>query len=138
MSKEYVRTLIFTKFRDFNGLNSSLKNYPNLDSQKQLYDKPWAKLESIDFVVSNIASIGSDPNVRRTGVIVIKAYDKVNKGIQPLTVLTDAIEEHFQLWTNDLGNFWTGAANTIDNKDSGSKIYHEFVVYIPFTYDPIK
>lgn len=133
MSKDYVRQLVTKRFLDFTGLDADQKAYQNLPDPEQPFDKPWAKLKKIDFIMHDIVSIGSEPCTRRTGVIVIESFDNLGKGTEPITVLTDAIEDHFGLWEAE--NFWTNPANTVDNQDDNSKIYYKFTTYIPFTYD---
>lgn len=136
MSKEYVRRIVFTRFMNFEGLTASKKSYPNLEKSSSDNKSTWAKLRKIDFVVNKISSIGDEPCTTRTGVIIIEAFGLLNVGIEPLTVLTDKIEDYFGLWTE--GDFYTGAANTVDNEDDKSETFRKFTVYIPFTYHPSK
>lgn len=134
MSKEYVRQLVSDRFKSFEGLDAQSKAYPNLPEPKHVIGKPWARLSAIDFVLNKVTSIGSEPCTTRTGVIVIQSFYWLEKGNKKLTVLTDELEKHFSFYTNDLGNFWTGAANTVDNQDGKSRAYSMFTTYIPFTY----
>lgn len=133
MSKEYVRQLVTKRFLDFTGLDADQKSYQNLPDPSHELDKPWAKLKKIDFIMHKIVSIGSDPCTVMTGVITIESFDRLNNGTQPLTVITDGLEEWFGLWTAK--DFWTNPAYTLDNEDDRSKIYYKFTTYIPFTYD---
>lgn len=134
MSKEYVRQLVSRQFAAFSGLPNEDKAYPNYaEGAIPEKGKMWARL-SIDFVTAEVASIGSSPNVRRTGTISIKVRAHLNTGSSGITILTDALEEYFQFFTN--GVFMTDAANTVTSDNNNA--FYEAIVYIPFTYDPSK
>ena len=131
MSKEHVRQIVSGMFRNFKGLAEDRKAYPNYAEPPIPEDGMWARLD-LDFVTSEVVGIGSDPYVRRTGVVSIKVREHLDRGTRRITMLTDALEQHFQLKYD--GSLYLDAANTV-NSDS-TNVYYESIVYIPFTYDP--
>lgn len=131
MSKEAVRQIVTKRFQDFKGLADSLKAYPNRPDVKIPHTGMWARL-AINFVTADVAGIGSEPYVRRTGVISITVYEHKNAGTRSISELTDALEEWFQFYNQ--GSFYTDAANTI--LDDEPDVHYEGVVYIPFSFDP--
>lgn len=120
----------FTKFI----LDGSRKSYPNLPKQPTPNSGRWLRLHDINFVLHKVASIGSEPCTRRTGVIIIDAFERLDAGTKRIFELTDAVEQHFGLWTAP--NFWTDPANTVNFPNDGDKnSYYQSRVYVPFTYD---
>ena len=120
----------FTKFI----LDGSRKSYPNVPKQPTPTSGRWLRLHDINFVLHKVASIGSEPCTRRTGVIIIDAFERLDAGTKRIFELTDAVEQHFGLWTAP--NFWTDPANTVNFPNDGDKnSYYQSRVYIPFTYD---
>lgn len=160
MSKEYVRQLVTSRlaqfeFGDFVIFREYFNNTTKLD-KNTLFKKPvsdfsrksfpnmkdgavppsgnWLRLRDIEFVLHKVASIGSEPCTRRTGVIVIDVFERLDSGTKRITELTDALEEWFGLWTAT--NFWTDPANTVNKPNDGDKNgYYLSTVYVPFTYD---
>ena len=160
MSKEYVRQLVtnrlayfeFAEFRvvsdyldktvklDRSGFykkpvpNRERTSYPNMKNEAVPKSGNWLRLRDIEFVLHKVASIGSEPCTRRTGVIVIDVFERLDSGTKRITELTDALEEWFGLWTAP--NFWTDPANTVNKPNDGDKNgYYQSTVYVPFTYD---
>lgn len=115
----------------------SRKSYPNHQDKPTPTSGRWLRLHDIGFGLHNVASIGSEPCTRRTGVIVIDAFERLDVGTRRIYELTDAVEQWFGLWTSPEGNFWTDPANTVNfpNDGNGKSSYHSRI-YIPFTYDP--
>lgn len=132
MSKEYVRQLVSRKFSEFSHPSLNSRSYPNHTEAKTPSIGLWARLD-IEFVTATVASIGATPCVRRTGVIAIEVRGHLHTGSSQMTVLTDALEEHFQFM--NVPQFTTDAANTVNSPPKN--IYYESIVYIPFTYDPV-
>lgn len=115
-------------------LDGSRKSYPNVPNKPIPTSGRWLRLHDIEFVLHKVASIGSEPCTRRTGVIVIDAFERLDVGTKRIFELTDAIEQHFGLWTAP--NFWTDPANTVNFPNDGDKnIHYRSRVYVPFTYD---
>lgn len=160
MSKEVVRRLVEGRFNnfvfgdEFTGKNKfidksefadrnyylllkfdpSRKSYPNVPKQPTPNSGRWLRLHDISFVLHKVASIGSEPCTRRTGVIIIDAFERLDAGTKRIFELTDAIERHFGLWTAP--NFWTDPANTVNFPNDGDKnLFYQSRVYVPFTYD---
>lgn len=161
MSKEVVRRLVEGRFNSFifgdeftgelnradktkfsdarlmtktDVFDPSRKSYPNVPKQPTPTSGRWLRLHDISFVLHKVASIGSEPCTRRTGVIMIDAFERLNAGTKRIFELTDAVEQHFGLWTAP--NFWTDPANTVNFPNDGDKnSYYQSRVYIPFTYD---
>lgn len=134
MSKETVRKLVFTRMGNFTGLASDRKSYPNQPDTPVPLSGQWLRLRDIEFVLHKVASIGQNPCTRRTGVIVIDVFERLDSGTKRITELTDALEEWFGLWTAP--NFWTDPANTVNKPNDGDKNgYYLSTVYVPFTYD---
>lgn len=160
MSKEYVRQLVTSRLNSFVFgtefgadtryankaersdsrqfakfiLDGSRKSYPNVPKQPTPNSGRWLRLRDIEFVLHKVASIGSKPCTRRTGVIVIDVFERLDSGTKRITELTDALEEWFGLWTAP--NFWTDPANTVNKPNDGDKNgYYQSTVYVPFTYD---
>lgn len=160
MSKEYVRQLVTSRFNSFvfgdefiahtryadntekaNSqqftkyvFDASRKSIPNRPKQPIPTSGRWLRLRDIEFVLHKVASIGSEPCTRRTGVIVIDVFERLDSGTKRITELTDALEEWFGLWTAT--NFWTDPANTVNKPNDGDKNgYYLSTVYVPFTYD---
>lgn len=134
MSKETVRQLVTNRLTQFPLLTNDRKSYPNQPNMPTPLSGQWLKLRDIEFVLHKIASIGSEPCTRRTGVIVIDVFERLDSGTKRITELTDALEEWFGLWTAP--NFWTDPANTVNKPNDGDKnAYYQSTVYVPFTYD---
>lgn len=134
MSKEYVRQLVTSRLAQFPMLLADRKSYPNQPDNKPPLSGQWLRLRDIEFVLHKVASIGSEPCTRRTGVIVIDVFERLDSGTKRITELTDALEEWFGLWTAP--NFWTDPANTVNKPNDGDKnSYYLSTVYVPFTYD---
>lgn len=134
MSKEYVRQLVTSRLAQFPVLVADRKSYPNQPDNKPPKSGQWLRLRDIEFVLHKVASIGSKPCTRRTGVIVIDVFERLNSGTRNITELTDALETHFGLWSES--NFWTDPANTVNKPNDGDKNgYYQSTVYVPFTYD---
>ena len=134
MSKETVRQLVTNKLAQFPLLTSERKSYPNQPNMPVPASGQWLKLRDIEFVLHKVASISSNPCTRRTGVIVIDVFERLDSGTRRITELTDAIEQHFGLWSEP--NFWTDPANTVNKPNDGDKNgYYQSTVYVPFTYD---
>ena len=131
MSKEVVRQIVTKRFQTFTGLAETLKAYPNRPDAKIPSAGLWARL-AINFVTADVAGIGVDPYVRRTGVISITVYAHKNAGVRGIIELTDQLEEWFQFYSE--GSFYTDAANTI--LDDEPDVHYEGIVYIPFSFDP--
>lgn len=129
-SAEKTDSKQFTKYV----LDSSRKSYPNSPKQPIPTSGRWLRLHDIEFVLHKVASIGQEPCTRRTGVIVIDAFERLDVGTRRIFELTDAIEQHFGLWSEP--NFWTDPANTVNFPNDGDKnIHYRSRVYVPFTYD---
>ena len=134
MSKEAVRQLVTSRLAEFPMLLADRKSYPNQPDNKPPLSGQWLRLRDIEFVLHKVASIGSKPCTRRTGVIVIDVFERLNSGTRNITELTDALEEWFGLWSE--ANFWTDPANTVNYPNVGDKdLYYKSTVYVPFTYD---
>lgn len=134
MSKEYVRQLVTSRLAQFPMLLADRKSYPNQPDNNPPLSGQWLRLRDIEFVLHKVASIGSKPCTRRTGVIVIDVFERLDSGTKRITELTDALEEWFGLWTAT--NFWTDPANTVNKPNDGDKnSYYQSTVYVPFTYD---
>lgn len=115
-------------------LDPSRKSYPNRPKQPTPSSGRWLRLKDIEFVLHKVASIGSEPCTRRTGVIMIDAFERLDEGTRRIFELTDAIEDWFGLWSEP--NFWTDPANTVNKPNDGDKnCYYQSTVYVPFTYD---
>lgn len=139
MSKEAVRQEVEKRFAEFtfDGMDNKRKSYPNSPNQPIPVSGRWLRLHDITFGLHKVASIGSEPCTRRTGVIVIDAFERLDVGTKKIFELTDALEEWFGLWTALDGEFWTSPANTVNFPTDGDRKsnYHSRV-YVPFTYDP--
>lgn len=134
MSKETVRKLVFARMGNFTVLASDRKSYPNQPDNKPPVSGQWLRLRDIEFVLHKVASIGSEPCTRRTGVIVIDVFERLDHGTKRITELTDALESWFGLWSTT--DFWTDPANTVNKPNDGDKNgYYQSTVYVPFTYD---
>ncbi len=134
MSKEYVRQAATKRLAKFTGVANNRKSYPNQPDIETPESGQWLKLHDIEFVLHKVASIGSKPCTRRTGVIVIDAFTHLDSGTRSITELTDALEEWFFPWS--VGSLWTSPANTVNYPDKGDKDgYYQSTVYVPFTYD---
>ena len=134
MSKETVRQLVTNRLTQFPLWTSERKSYPNQPDMPVPVSGQWLRLRDIEFVLHKVASIGSEPCTRRTGVIVIDVFERLNSGTRSITELTDALETHFGLWTAP--NFWTDPANTVNKPNDGDKNdYYQSTVYVPFTFD---
>lgn len=129
-SAEKTDSKQFTKYV----LDSSRKSYPNVPSKPIPASGRWLRLYDIEFVLHKVASIGQEPCTRRTGVIVIDAFERLDVGTRRIFELTDAIEQWFGLWSTT--DFWTDPANTVNKPNDGDKnSYYQSTVYVPFTYD---
>lgn len=136
MSKEAIRKLVEGRFASFtfDGIEATDKSYPNVPNQPIPTSGRWLRLHDIEFVLHKVASIGSEPCTRRTGVIVIDAFERLDMGTKKIFELTDAIEKYFGLWT--AGNLWTDPANTVNFPNNGDKpLNYQSRVYVPFTFD---
>lgn len=136
MSKETVRKLVEGRLASFTfeSIDKERKSYPNVPNKPIPASGRWLKLRDIEFVLHKVASIGSEPCTRRTGVIVIDAFERLDCGTKRIFELTDAIEQHFGLWSET--DFWTDPANTVNYPNNGDKNAHYgSTVYVPFTYD---
>lgn len=136
MSKEAVRKLVEGRFASFafDGINGAMQSYPNMKNKPIPASGRWLRLHDIEFALHRIASIGSEPCTRRTGVIVIDAFERLDMGTKQIFELTDAIEEWFGLWSTT--DFWTDPANTVNYPNDGDKnLNYHSRVYVPFTYD---
>lgn len=134
MSKETVRQLVFSRMVAFTPLNQDRKSYPNQPDNKPPLIGQWARVRDIEFVLHKIVGVGLEPCTRRTGVIVIDVFERLDVGTKRIFELTDAIEQHFGLWTE--GNLWTDPANTVNYPNVGDKNgYYQSTVYVPFTYN---
>lgn len=134
MSKETVRQLVTNKLAQFPLLTGERKSYPNQPDMPVPASGQWLKLKDIEFVLHKVASIGSKPCTRRTGVIVIDVFERLDSGTKKITELTDALEEWFGLWSES--SFWTDPANTVNYPNVGDKdLYYKSTVYVPFTFD---
>lgn len=136
MSKEAVRKLVEGRFASFTfeGIESTDKSYSNLPKQPIPTSGRWLKLHNIEFVIHRVASLGSDPCTRRTGVIVIDAFERLDMGTKRIFELTDALEEWF--FPFEALNFWTAPANTVNFPNDGdSNAHYRSRVYVPFTFD---
>lgn len=136
MSKETVRKLVEGRLAafTFDGIDKERKSYPNVPKQPTPTSGRWLRLHDIEFVLHKVASIGSEPCTRRTGVIVIDAFERLDIGTKKVFELTDALEEWFGLWTAP--NFWTDPANTVNFPNDGDKnLHYRSRVYVPFTFD---
>lgn len=136
MSKETVRKLVEGRFASFTfeTIDKERKSYPNVPNKPIPTSGRWLRLHDIEFVLHKVASIGSEPCTRRTGVIVINAFERLDEGTRRIFELTDALERWFGLWSEP--NFWTDPANTVGKPNDGDKNgYYQSTVYVPFTYD---
>lgn len=136
MSKEAVRQLVEGRFASFTfeTIDKERKSYPNVPKKPTPKSGRWLRLHDIEFVLHKVASIGSEPCTRRTGVIVIDAFERLDVGTKRIFELTDAIEQHFGLWSEP--NFWTDPANTVNFPNDGDKpLNYRSRVLVPFTYD---
>lgn len=130
MSKEKIRQLVSKRFADFTGLGNDRKAYPNLKDPAVPTTGQWAKLK-IDFVGRKVTSIGQEPCTRRSGVIVIDVFERLDVGTANLSKLTDALEDWFDNY--QIENLWCGVASTEDALPNNA--YYASIVYIPFEYD---
>lgn len=136
MSKEAVRKLVEGRLAafTFDGIEGCKQSYPNIKNKPIPVGGRWLRLHDIEFVLHRVASIGSEPCTRRTGVIIIDAFERLDVGTKKINELTDALEEYFGLWT--AGSLWTDPANTVNFPNDGDKnLHYRSRVYVPFTYD---
>lgn len=130
MSKEFIRKSIEGRFSAFTGIPNTNKGYENRQDPPVPQSGQWANIY-IDHVLRKVASIGSAPCTRRTGVVTIQVFDRRGAGTASINRLTDEIENYFSFYQE--GNLWLDAAVTIN--DRGSETYYESTVYVPYTYD---
>lgn len=136
MSKEAVRKLVEGRLASFafDGIDGSLQSYPNVKNKPISVSGRWLRLHDIEFVLHKIASIGSQPCTRRTGVIVIDVFERLDMGTKKIFELTDALEDWF--FPFEALNFWTAPANTVNFPNDGDdKAHYRSRVLVPFTYD---
>lgn len=136
MSKEAVRKIVEGRIASFafDGIEPTDKSYPNIPNQPIPASGRWLRLHDIKFVLHKIASIGSQPCTRRTGVIAIDVFERLDVGTKKIFELTDALEDWF--FPFEALNFWTAPANTVNFPNDGdSNAHYRSRVYVPFTYD---
>ena len=136
MSKETVRQLVEGRFASFtfDTIDKERKSYPNVPNKPIPTSGRWLRLHDIEFVLHKVASIGQEPCTRRTGVIVIDAFERLDVGTRRIFELTDALEKWFGLWSTT--DFWTDPANTVNFPNDGDKnVHYRSRVYVPFTCD---
>lgn len=130
MSKEIIRQLVETRFRDFKGLDNTRKSYPNLKDPVTPATGQWARIRT-EFVKRDVTSISDHPCTRRVGTIVIDVFEKLDVGTANISKLTDALEDWFDFYVKD--GLYCYASETVDNGKIDS--YYLSTVYIPFEYD---
>ena len=87
----------------------------------------WVTL-TINHGASITAGIGSDPCVRRTGLIDIQVFTPEHKGSSPAAKLADKLAEHWEYWQK--GHISTQAASV--RRIGSSDGWYQYNVSIPF------
>lgn len=132
MSLEDLNKKVEVRFSTFTELDKPRKSYPNILNKHIPESGMWANLKGVEIVKRDIASLGVNPCVRMTGVIVIEIFSHLNIGTRGMAIMFDKIDSHFGMWTD--GNLWTDPARTT-NEYYQNKAYWQNTVYVPFTYD---
>lgn len=136
MSKEAVRKLVEGRLASFTfeNIKGEEQSYPNIPNQPIPAVGRWLRLHDIEFVMHKEVGMGSEPYTRRTGVIVIDVFERLDMGTKKINELTDALETYF--YRLDIPDFWTKPGNTVNFPNEGDKpLNYRSRVYVPFTYD---
>lgn len=74
----------------------------------QAAKQPWVRL-SINHGTSTTAALGTNPEVRRTGLIFVQVFIAENSGTRPANQIADSLAAHLQYYRD--GHFETLAAS---------------------------
>lgn len=87
----------------------------------------WVRL-TIQHGASFTAGIGSEPCVRRSGLVMLQIFTPINSGSRPAAMLADSLAAHFEYY--QAGHFSTQAASVqrIGPQDD----WYLYVVSVPF------
>ena len=100
------------------------------DVQAAQDDKqPWVRL-TINHGDSFTAGLGSEPHVRRTGLVMVQIFTPENKGSRPAALLADSLAEHLQYHRD--GPLETLAASV--QRVGPSQGTYQYNVSVPFRY----
>jgi len=110
MTFEEIRLAVEFHMAGWNGppvAYDGTRNSPAVD-QAIATKSDWVTL-TINHGASITAGIGSDPCVRRTGLIQFQIFTDENTGSRPAALLADSLAQHWEYWQD--GGIETQAAS---------------------------
>lgn len=109
MTYSEIYDAIILRMRVFAGIEQSRIYYPNAQLQAKDKDtsgafKPpasglWCRLH-IGHATAFMAGMADRPHTRKSGIITVQCFARLQTGMMGLNALADAIEAHFAYWSS--------------------------------------
>ena len=102
MTFDEIRIAIESRMVAWDGVPVAYDGAPNGPSVDAAIanQEPWARL-TIQHGDSFVAGLGSEPCVRRPGLIMCQVFTKDNQGSRQAYQIADSLVEHLEFWRTD-------------------------------------
>jgi len=129
---EQIRIAIESRMAQWDSVPVAYDGVPNSPAltQAMAAKSSWVRL-TIQHGASFTAGIGSDPCVRRSGLVMLQIFTPINSGSRPAAMLADSLAQHWEYWQQ--GNIETQAASV--QRVGQDDDYYQYNVSLSFRAD---
>tara|TARA_R110000851_G_scaffold33896_5_gene90410 strand:+ start:1974 stop:2372 length:399 start_codon:yes stop_codon:yes gene_type:complete len=126
---EQIRLAIESRMAAWDGVPVAYDSVPNSPAltQAMTAKSSWVRL-SINHGDSSAPYKGSEPGIRRTGLVQLQIFTPLNSGSRPAADIADSLVRHFQFYRTDGIEILTASAQRIGPEDD----YYRYNLSIPF------
>lgn len=129
MSFESIRIAVESKMAAWNGAPVAYDNVPASQAvlDAQAAKEPWIRV-TINHGDSFVSGVGSEPCVRRTGLIAVQVFTAEDRSSRDAHLIADSLAEHLQFYRD--GHFETLASSVqrVGPRDG----YYQLNISTPF------
>lgn len=129
MTFEEIRLAVETRMAEWVDAPVAYDGVPNGPSVQSAIDNKdaWARL-SINHGTSRAPYKGSEPGIRRTGVVFVQVFTPDNNSSRQASILADSIANHFQFYRTGEIELLTASVTRIGPEDG----WYRYNVSVPF------
>lgn len=126
---ESIQLAIESKMAAWDGVPVAYDGVPNSPAltQAMAAKSSWVRL-TIQHGASFTAGIGSEPCVRRSGLVMMQIFTPINSGSRPAATIADSLAQHWEYWQEQGIETQAASVQRVGPQDD----YYLYVVSLPF------
>lgn len=129
VSFEAIRLAIESRMAQWDGVPVAYDGVPNSPALEQAIaaQQSWVRC-TINHGTSSAPYKGSEPGIRRSGLLQLQAFTPDNQGSRPAAVLADSLAEHFQFYRAGSLELLTASVQRVGPSEG----FYQYNCTIPF------